>query len=86
MIESFRELLEETFERWQAAIISSKEGALVIDIAHEYNEIMSRNIVKIILGEDITEEQVEIKFRENEKSYKFVTKQAKLCEVIDECF
>ena len=86
MIESFRDLLEETFGRWERAITTSAEGALVIDIAQEFNEIMSRNIVTIILGEDITEEEVEIKFRENEQSYQFVTKRAKLCQVIDECF
>ena len=55
-------------------------------MAEEFNEIMSRNMVTIILGEDITEEEVEINCRVSETSYSFVLKKLKLCQAIDECF
>ena len=38
----------------------SSDGLTVIDIAAEFNEIMSRNMITIIFGEDVTEEEFEI--------------------------
>ena len=86
MIETFKDILEETFSKWSSAIKASSDGSTVIDMAEEFNEIMSRNMVKIILGEDITEEEVEINVRVSETSFSFVLKKLKLCQAIDECF
>ena len=86
MIETFKDILEETFNKWSLEIKASQDGITVIDMAEEFNEIMSRNMVTIILGEDITEEEVEINCRVSETSYSFVLKKLKLCQAIDECF
>lgn len=86
MIETFKDILEETFNKWSLEIKASPNGSTVIDMAEEFNEIMSRNMVTIILGEDITEEEVEINCRVSETSYSFVLKKLKLCQAIDECF
>ena len=69
MVHTLKDILAGKCEKWAAAT-RQNNGKTVIDISTEFQEIFARNLLTIILGEDISEELVEINVIGDGKEFK----------------
>ena len=74
------------FEEWSAEIKASPDNKKVIDMSKEFQALFARNIISIVLGEDIDSEIFTMKFRETPTSSNFVDKKTNMSAAIIECF
>ena len=56
------------------------------DISKDFIEIMAKNMLAILLGEDINEERFDLMMRVDSKGSKFHVKNIKLHEALQECW
>ena len=69
MVHTLKSILADKCEKWAAAT-KQNNGKTVIDISTEFQEIFARNMLTITLGEDISEELVEINVIGDGKEFK----------------
>ena len=79
---TLKDILAGKCEKWAAAT-RQNNGKTVIDISKEFQEIFTRNILTITLGEDISEELVEINVIGDGKEFKL--KKVKFNQALREC-
>ena len=60
MVETFKVIVGMRFKEWMDEIKKAPERSKVIDISKEFMEIVARNILVTILGEDINDEKIEL--------------------------
>ena len=67
-------VLKKKLEMWidkrNAEIEASSDKTTVVDIAKSFEKLYCRNIVHIILGEDISETYIEIEIWDSQAGYK----------------
>ena len=81
MGETLKYTLANEFEKLKSEIDS--KGKTVIDISTKFQELFSANIIQITLGEDISNDLIEIKIRGPQGA--FENAKVKFVAAIDEC-
>ena len=61
MLETLKDITERTFSKWAAKV--KENGLHEIDMATEFGEILTRNIIHVSFGEDLSDEEITLKVR-----------------------
>ena len=86
MLENFKDLIGKQFQDWTHDIRETPEKMKIHDISKAFIEIMAKNMLAILLGEDINEERFDLMMRVDGKGSKFHLKNVKLHEALEECW
>ena len=81
MLEILKDILGREFEMLKKEI--DTKGKTVVDISTKFLELFSRNIIQITLGEDISNDMIEIQKRQSSGGLK--NEKVKFYEAINEC-
>ena len=60
MLETFKVTVMDRFRQWEKLIDESETKSISIDMGYEFERLFSRNIITISLGEDISDDLVDI--------------------------
>ena len=71
---NLQENIMKSINLWLAEIEQSKDRSAVIDITKEFDIILCRHMIAIVLGEDISNEPVELMVETERLSCKFERK------------
>lgn len=72
--EALKPIIMNKFNQWMEEIDSSTDRSTEIDISTEFEDIFSRNIIKISFGEDVSDEKFEIMVPSEDNENVFVPK------------
>mmetsp|Transcript_39114 Transcript_39114/g.51156 ORF Transcript_39114/g.51156 Transcript_39114/m.51156 type:complete len:128 (-) Transcript_39114:830-1213(-) len=64
MLETLKDVTEATFSKWAA--LAKTEGSHVINMATEFSEILTRNIIHVSFGEDLSDDNIVLKVRQGD--------------------
>lgn len=64
MLETLKDVTEQTFSKWAAKVRES--GSHEINMATEFSEILTRNIIHVSFGEDLSDDEITLKVREGD--------------------
>lgn len=79
MLETLKDKIMDVQEKWLAEIDSNAQKMTVINMATEFSDIFSRNIITVSFGEDLSDDILTLRVKEGGV---FVEKQVKVTEAI----